>query len=103
MLDGTEMNFNEGTCGNSVAPKVKLIRETRQTHEIENRAFALFGVFGGYNSGSDCETPAYSRALVSMRMVTGPSFTSATCMSAPNSPDAIGLLSSAASLLRNIS
>lgn len=100
MLDGTEMNFNEGTCGYSFGPRARMIRET---HERKNRAFALFGVFSGYYSGGNCEAPGYSRALVSMRMVTGPSFTSATCMSAPNSPEGTGLPSSAASLLRNIS
>lgn len=45
----------------------------------------------------------YSRALVSITMVAGPSLTRATFISAPNSPVATVLPKSAASLLRNIS
>lgn len=45
----------------------------------------------------------YCRTLVSMRMVTGPSLTSATCMSAPNSPAWTGLPKSALSRRRKVS
>jgi len=43
----------------------------------------------------------YSRFLESIQIVTGPSLTSATCMSAPNSPVATGPPKSARSRVRN--
>lgn len=52
--------------------------------------------------GANC-TNAYSFSRESMRMVTGPSFTSSICMSAPNSPVSTGFPKSTISFLINAS
>ena len=50
-----------------------------------------------------CFYGAYSLFLVSMQMVTGPSLSSSTFMSAPNSPVPTGLPRASESLLQNSS